>query len=106
MATEQIFAEGEEAPRYLDRISSRTATLAKSTMDLLYSFIDDGDDYITAKDKVTQLSNEISTNNPSAKFDFTLGDVQPLKDQVQASTLPHMTQPKKDIVLNVLNLAV
>jgi len=88
---------------YLIRTDNRTATLGKSTMELLKSFMEDGDDYATAKAKVQALSQEITTNQPGAKIDYILGDTSLLIATVQASVLVYMVQAKKDIVINILN---
>lgn len=88
------------------RSELREIKLMESTMALVVSFMTDGDDETTAKDKVKSLSDELTTNSPGAKYDFVLGNTQPLKDAVQASVLVYMTQAKKDIVLNILNQAV
>jgi hypothetical protein len=91
---------------YKERNDSREKVLMESTMALVSSFITDGSTEDEAKDKVRAFSNEITTNAPGAKYDFVLGNTQPLKDAVQASVLADMTQAKKDIVLNILNTAV
>ena len=85
------------------RTKNRTATLGCSTMELLKSFMDDGDDYTTAKGKVKAFSQEITAAQPGAKVDYMLGDTTLLINTVQASILPHMSQAKKDIVINILN---
>ena len=98
---------GDSTDGYLERNLSRQGTLGQSTMKLLESFMSvEGDDYDTAKQKVQELSNEISTGTPSAKMDFILGSIQPLIDQVNASVLVHMTAAKKTLVIDILNKAV
>ena len=49
---------------------------------------------------------ELTTNSPGVKYDFTLGDTQPLIDAVNASVLVDMTAAKKLVVTNILSLAV
>jgi len=97
--------QDESTSDFLIRTNNRTATLGNSTMVLLQSFITDGDDYFTAKSKVQQLSQEITSNQPGAKTDFILGDTLSLINTVQASILTFMTQAKKDVVINILNQA-
>lgn len=89
---------------YKVRTSNRNATRAKATMVLLQSFITDGDSQADAKLKVQQLSQELTQNYPGAKGDYDDGDTALLKTAVQASNLAHMTQAKKDLVINILNL--
>jgi len=104
MSKEDLILQDEETLDYLTRTDNRTATLGASTMALLKSFIEDGDDYTTAKGKVKELSQEISANSPASKMDYILGDAAELVATVQASVLVHMSQAKKDIVINILNL--
>jgi len=88
------------------RSSSRELTLMKSTMALITSFVTDGDTLDEAKLKAKALSVELTTNSPGVKYDFTLGDTQPLIDAVNASVLVDMTAAKKLVVTNILSLAV
>jgi len=83
-------------------LNNRFGTLGLSTMTLLQSFIDEGDDYATAKLKTQELSKEITSISGGAKMDYILGDCALLIATVQASTLPQMTQAKKDLVNNIL----
>jgi len=94
----------EATEDYKVRSNNRKGTRAKATMALLAAFMGDGDDYDTAKGKVKALSQEITTNRPGAKGDYDDGDTDLLKTAVQESILVEMTQAKKDIVLNILNL--
>jgi len=83
-------------------LNNRFGTFSKATMGLMQHYMDNGDDYDTANQKVTDLANEISDNKPSAKFDYIIGVTQPLIDQINASSLIHMTQTEKDLVTNIL----
>ena len=86
---------------YEDRHQDRMRTIMKSTDALIKSFVDvEGDTLAEAKTKVTDLSNEIGAE---VLVMYEYGNTQPLKDSVQASILSHMTQTKKDIVLDILN---
>jgi hypothetical protein len=95
--------ENIDAAGYFQRSRAREVTMMDATMALLNSFVTDGDTEEVAKDKIEQLSNEVSANSPAAKYDFVLGNVQPLKDAVNASVLAFMTAAKKTIVLDILN---
>ena len=50
-----------------------------------------------------QFSQDISTANPAAKFDYTLGDTQALIDTVNASALGFMDAAAKQVVTDILN---
>lgn len=104
-----IILFGGETDNYLERMRQREGVLAKATMDLVQAFMDDGDDLVTAQGKVKAFSDEITTNAPGAKYDFVLGNVQPLKDAVNASVLSYMTantNEKINLVISLLNKAV
>lgn len=87
---------------YITRVNNRIGTFGKSTMGLLVSFMTDGDDYDTAKQKVTDLSDEIAAIGTSAVAMYWAGNTQPLIDAVNASLLLHMTDEKKLIVTDIL----
>jgi hypothetical protein len=99
----QIFDDDTEDFK-IRSLNNRFGTLGKSTMELLKSFMVDGDDYATAKLKTQQFSQEISVNYPAAKFDYCLGDTLVLVTAVNASTLPFITQAKKDLINSILTL--
>lgn len=80
----------------------REEVLMTSTYVLIRSFITDGDTLDQAKVKVKAFSQDITTRTPGVKYDYVLGDVQPLIDSVNASVLIDMTAAKKLIVTNIL----
>jgi hypothetical protein len=102
--------ENKDVMGLKSRSDSRELTLMTSTMSLVASYVTDGDTKDDAKVKVKAVSDEITSLSPGAKYDFVLGNTQPLKDAVQAlatnATLAHFTQAKADVVLNILNTAV
>jgi hypothetical protein len=101
-----IFTEDSLKGGLYKRSMSRQLTLMESTMALVAAFMSDGDTEDAAKAKVKLFSQDITSRTPGVKYDFILGDTQPLKDSVQDSVLADMTQAKKDVVLNILNTAV
>lgn len=80
----------------------REITLLKSIANLVAHFIGLGDTKDDAEAKVKALSAEIRTANGGLKFDYVLGDTQPLIDQVNASALVHMDAAAKLIVADIL----
>jgi hypothetical protein len=92
------------------RSDSRELTLMTSTMILVGAYVTGGDTEEGAKTKVKAVSDELTSLSPGAKYDFVLGNVQPLKDAVQTlatnATLAYFTQTEADLVLNILNQAV
>ena len=88
------------------RSISREETLMTSTYALIKAFVTDGDTLAEAKIKVKAFSQDITARTSGVKYDFVLGDTQPLVDSVNASGLADMTPAKKLVVTNVLNQAV
>ena len=89
---------------YIDRsLINRFGTFAKSTMNLVGYFMALGDAQEAATIKMQQLSAEISTTNGGCKFDYVLGDLQPLFDAINASTLPFMDAAAKAYVIGELS---
>lgn len=84
---------------YAKRNEAREDTLITATMDMVGYFMGLGDDQPTAEGKVKQLSDDIRIADAGAKFDYVLGNTQPLKDAIQASTLPFMDQAAKDFLI-------
>lgn len=99
--TKDLFDDNTEAFK-VRSLNNRFGQFSKATMGLVAHFMGLGDDQATAESKVTDLSNEISDNKPSAKFDYIIGVRQPLIDQVNASTLPHMDAAAKAVVTDNL----
>jgi len=94
--------QDESTSDYLIRCENRKATLGKSTVSLIGYLMGLGDDYPAAKQKVVDLGNEIRTSDPGAKYDYELGNTQPLIDIVNSSTLPFMTAEAKALVVAIL----
>jgi len=65
-------------------------------------FIDDGDTPGQAKSKVNQLSTEVGDSGGEPIMNYIMGNKQPMKDKVNASTLLFMDADAKTAILNVL----
>ena len=76
---------------YYKRSSFREVTLMKATMEFVLYFISLGDSKEVADDKVSQISTEVA----ALLYVYTLGNVQPLFNGINASTLPFMTAEAK-----------
>ena len=76
---------------YKLRNEVREEQLIKATMEFVLYFMGLGDDHATANDKVAQLSTEVA----ALLYVYTLGNIQPLLDAVNASTLPFMDAAAK-----------
>lgn len=98
--------EEEEAARYALRNDQRLKTLLKATMNLVGYFVslDVSADPIetkmlNAQNKVKQVSTELRKIDGGAKFDYVLGDTQPLIDAVNLideGILPFMDAAAKN----------
>lgn len=80
-----------EYAAYDERCELRKKTLYVATMNFVNYFVSLGDDLSTAQSKVAQVSTEV---NPTI-FGYVLGNVQPLIDAINASTLPFMDAAAK-----------
>ena len=85
-------------PSYKTRNEQREQTLNVATMSFVAYFMGLGDDQATAESKVAQVSTEVA----ALLYVYTLGNVQPLLDAIQASTLPFMDQAAKDKLIGDL----
>ncbi len=101
MEARQIF--DDNTTDYVHRINNRMGTFGRSTVALLQSFVDDGDTETVAKQKVTDLNDEIAALGTDVIVSYWTGNTQPLVDAVNASILAHMTAPKKLIVTDILD---
>lgn len=104
MIAKQLF--DENTTEYLSKIENRMGTFGMATMSLKKSFIDDGDSITVAKQKVTDLNDEISVIGTEVIMSYWTGNVQPLIDAVNASVLAHMTADsgaKKTLVTDILS---
>ena len=78
--------------------------LMGSSMVLMSDLMSAGKTEEEAKALVKLFSQEITSNYGGVKYDFILGDTQPLKDAVNASQLAFMTKERKDLVIKELSL--
>jgi hypothetical protein len=83
---------------YMNRVREREFTLGKATMNFVGYFMGLGDDQATAEQKVTDLSTEVA----SLLYVYTLGNVQPLIDAINASALPFMDAAAKAFLVGEL----
>jgi hypothetical protein len=83
---------------YMNRVREREFTLGKATMDFVGYFMGLGDDQATAEQKVTDLSTEVA----ALLYVYTLGNVQPLIDGINASALPFMDAAAKAFLVGEL----
>lgn len=94
---------------YITRCNNRLGTMAKATMALLNSYMEiEKDSYLVAKAKVKDVSKAIKESNPTAKFDFMLGEPEFLIEAIEGideATYPHVTSVKKILVTNILSRA-
>ena len=74
----------------------------QSTMNFVGYFMALGDDKATAENKVSQLSTEIA----ALLYVYTLGNMQPLIDAVNASTLPYMDAAAKTYLTGELTISI
>lgn len=95
-----LFKKGEEELNDLyQRIENRQKiNIYKSILKLGRYFVQNGDTRPQARQKVESFINTV----PSQLFLYSLGSEQPLKDAVQATTLPFMEQGAKDKFLESL----
>ena len=81
--TGKTFKKGEEAvARYDLRTSRREKTLMSATMNAVAYFMLLGDTQEDAEAKVQQISGAVRAADGGAKFDYVLGDTQPLIDAI------------------------
>lgn len=99
-SAEELFSE--ESSGLFRRDMSRWMRYAHARAELVQYFRDLGDTKTQAKNKVRQLSREISDLNKEIKLDYITGDKQPLKDAINASTLTHMTIAAKTTIVSKL----
>jgi hypothetical protein len=85
---------------YGSRCELRETKLMSATMDFVDYFISLGDDEIDAKNKVSQLSTEI---NPML-YGYVLGNVQPLLESIENSTLSFMDENAKSTLIGYLTI--
>lgn len=99
-----VFKEGEELTADLaNRFLGRLKTILSSTTGMIVYFMMNGDDEETAKDKMKQISTQIRLADGGAKFDYCLGDTQPLLDAVdQITELPFLDSLAKQHLINLL----
>jgi len=77
----RIFKKSEEVVAgFYKRTDAREKTIMLSTMNLVAYFMGLGDDQETSEGKVSQVSLDIS----SLLYIYTLGNIQPLVDAVNA----------------------
>lgn len=84
---------------YSSRNEARRAKLENATVYFIQYFIDMGDDLSTARNKVSELSTEIS----QYLYIYILGNTQPLIDAINNSNLPFMDQSAKEKLINDLS---
>lgn len=84
---------------YRDRNNARQTKLEEATMQFVAYFMGLGDDQATAEGKVSQVSTEAAVY----LFPYVLGNMQPLIDSINASTLPFMDQAAKDKLIQDLS---
>ena len=85
-------------------LNNRFGTFSKATMDLVAYFMGLGDTYEEAIIKSKQLSDYIRTTDGGVKFDYIIGDTQPLLDVVSDCNLTFMDQAAKDFLINALTV--
>jgi hypothetical protein len=83
---------------YSSRNLARGAKLENATMYFMQYFIDLGDDLSTSQSKVTQLSTEVAM----WLYPYVLGNIQPLIDAVNSSSLPFMDSSAKNRLIELL----
>lgn len=86
---------------YSNRNKTRKRQLEKATMDLVGYFMGLGDDLLTAQGKVGQLSDSLAVYT----FNYTLGNIQPMLDAINASGLVFMDDPAKAFAVAALTPA-
>lgn len=86
-------------PTYQERNEMRQNKLNAATMAFVGYFIGLGDDQASAQAKVAGLSTECA----AYLYPYVLGNTQPLKDAIQASSLVYMDQAAKDFLINELS---
>jgi hypothetical protein len=97
----KVFTKDQELiANYYNRTDKREETLMSATMNMIAYFMGTGDSQVNAETKVSQLSTEVAP----LLYVFTLGNVQPLKDAINASTLPFMNQAAKDYIIAQLSV--
>ncbi|NIQ14803.1 MAG: hypothetical protein GTO02_10510 [Candidatus Dadabacteria bacterium] len=96
MAKQRKNIHSEQTNDYMNRsLVNRFGTFCKATMNGVGYFMSLGDTQADAEDKMRQLSSELRANDAGAKFDYVLGDTQPLIDAINASILPFMDAAAK-----------
>lgn len=87
---------------FSDNSLHRMNLIVKAYLKLIWYFENLGDTAADAEIKIITLSRDINSRNGFSKFDYILGDVQPLKDEIQASELIFMDQNAKDYIISYL----
>jgi hypothetical protein len=85
------YNEDEHIESYIQRNKIRETKLFQATIDFVGYFVDLGDDLLTAQNKVSQLSGEVS----QYIYVYVLGNTKPLIDAINDSTLPFMDEAAK-----------
>jgi hypothetical protein len=94
-----IFTSNErEYSDYSQRCDLRQKTIYISTMNFVDYFIALGDDKPTADSKVSELSTEVATY----LYAYVLGNISPLIDSINSSTLPFMDSAAKTFLITSL----
>jgi hypothetical protein len=86
---------------YALRCDNRQKTIFMSSMESVVYFMGLGDDKPTAENKVSQLSTEVAP----LLYAYVLGNEQPLRDAINASTLPFMDAAAKAAIVGYLTPA-
>jgi hypothetical protein len=84
---------------YHERNLQRQQELETATTNLIKFFVDSGDDLLTAKQKVS----DVSSGSAQWLFPYVLGNKQPLIQSINDSTLPFMDSTAKTFLINELS---
>lgn len=87
----EIQFEDEELQSYINRNKNRENRLNTSTVNFINYFVNLGDDITTARNKVSELSNETA----QYIYVYILGNTTPLINCINNSTLPFMDDDAK-----------
>jgi hypothetical protein len=96
----KIQSEIEKIEFYRFRNNSRELTLHTATMNFIDYFIDLGDDDITAKNKVSELSTEVN----HTLYGYILGNTKPLFDAINNTSLSFMNDDAKTKIITYLTI--
>ena len=102
MNRDRIELHGDDSSNKFTRDQSRWIRLNHATGNLKQYFIDGGDSPAQAKLKVNQLSTEASEMGGEPIMNYIMGNKQPLKDKINASTLSFMDTTAKLTIVNKL----